>query len=191
MDLETFTRDWRSGDGGAELQGAALMTMIQDQATTLRQRVQRRLKREASVYLALSVGSGVIMIDRTTAVQLTALGVVVVLVGTLVLALWLGERGIAHAAVDQSVRDALHELRVRIDRAGRAYLYAYVGVVAGAMALLSGVIFARHGGGLGFASVLVAGVAGTAWAYASGRRYVDRMFRHYRAELTRCLSQLE
>jgi xanthine/uracil permease len=193
MDLETFTREWRSAGSGedTELRGEALMSMIQDETRTLRQRVQRRLRRETSIYLALVVGAGVIVIDRTTTAQLTALGVLFGMVGTLVATLWLGERTIAQAPLDGSVRETLRDLGQRIDRAGRAYLYAYVGVCASSMVILSAVVFANYGAGVWFVAALGVGAAGTAWAYASGQRYVDRIFRHDRAELSRCLSQLQ
>lgn len=193
MDLDTFKSEWQRAAAGeaTPLEGATMMTMIRQETDEIRRRVRRRLRSEISIYLALVMGTSLVLIDRSPIVRLTAAAVVVAVIGVIVATLWLSERRLAHAGLDRSVRDALRDLRARLDAAGRAYLFAYTAVFAAAMLAMAGVVFARYGAGLALAGVIAIGIGATAWARASGRRYVDRLFRRYRDDLAQCLQQLE
>ena len=78
-----------------------------------------------------------------------------------------------------------------VDSAGRTYLAAYVLVFAVAALALAAFVWWRQGLGLSLAGAVVGGVIAVLWSRRSGRFYVERMFRHQRAELADCLRQLE
>jgi hypothetical protein len=78
-----------------------------------------------------------------------------------------------------------------VDAAGRAYVAVYVAVFVVSAIALVGVIWWRNGAGMPLASVLAGSVIAVLWSRHSGRHYVDRMFQHYRAELSDCLAQIE
>jgi hypothetical protein len=57
--------------------------------------------------------------------------------------------------------------------------------------IVAGLMWSRQGFGPLFWGVVVGGTLLVMWSVGSGRGYVERMFRRYRAELTDCLRQLD
>ena len=113
------------------------------------------------------------------------------LLAVVMVALRLAERRIEDAPVDGSVKAALGRLASEVDAAGRIYVAVYVAVFVGTAAVLTAFIWLRHGAGWPLAATLAGSVLAVLWSHQSGNRYVEGMFRRYRAELDDCLRQLE
>ena len=193
MDLDTFKREWQNRAAGTAtvLKGAEVMTMVRQETMEIGRRVRQRLRSEAAVYVAIVVGTIATTIGGTTESRVAAILVTALVVGAIPAALWLSQRRIDAVRFDRSVRDTLTDLQARLETAGKVYLRTYVAVIVAAVIGAGAIVTVKYGMGLILALTLVGSVAAVAGAYDSGRRYVERIFRRYRAELARCLEQLD
>jgi len=193
MELKVFTDCWQQleREEAPPIEGSAIMQMIERQVSGVQQRARRRLRRELTSYLPLAaIGLTGLLYEVTWTRLASAVGIAG-LIGVLVAVLWHSERRIARVPFDRSLREVLGALVGALDAAARAYLAAYVSMFGLFAAVLVGIVGARQGAGFWLAGAGLLGLAAVAWSYASGRGYVDRMFGRYRAELHRCLQQLQ
>ncbi len=193
MDIDAFKQQWQRAAPREEaaLEGEAVMEMVRQQTTEISGRIRRRLRREASIYGGIAMGTAVATLDHPAAAQWTALAVVGGMLLAIIATLWTAERRIAAVAFDRSLRQSLDDLADRLRAAGRAYLGTYLAVCVAATLALAVLVAARQGAGVGLGLVVIGGAAATVWAYASGRAYVDRLFRRDRAALLQCVRQLD
>jgi hypothetical protein len=195
MDLDSIERCWREQSAAPPppLEEGSVMEMIEAQAVELRKDVRRRLRREAGYYLPMmAVGvASLISAEALTLNRVLAAASMMLMLGGIAATLWLAERRIETAPLDQSLRESLGRLVAQLDAAGRAYLIAYVLVFVCAALALTSVIWWRQGPSAALAVVVAGSVILVAWSVHSGRAYVERMFRRYRAGLADCLRQLD
>jgi hypothetical protein len=193
MDFDTLSGHWRQhahAEVPAALEANALMTIITAKTGDIRRNVQRRLRREATYYLPMLAVTVTLFLEGITPIRLAFAGGLLILLGGTVATLWLAQRQIAETPLDRSVRDALMDLRSRIDAAGRAYVGAYVLTFLCSAAVLASLVWWRRGMGFALVATVAAGLLASLWSYRSGRAYVERMFRRDRANLSDCLGQL-
>lgn len=193
MDLESMKRCWRDegGVGPLLLQEEPVMRLLTSRATDLRREVRRRLRREAGYYVPIMAVSAMGLVGGFTVSRMLAAGTMVLMLLGVMATLWRAERRMEETPLDRSLREALIDLLSKVDAAGRTYVAAYVAFFAVSAAILLGAVWWRNGVGQLFAGVLVVAVLAVIWSYRSGHRYVDRMFRRYRFDLSECLHQLE
>jgi hypothetical protein len=193
MDIESIERCWREQADvlPPRLEEGTVRQMIETRTADLRRAVRGRLRREAGYYLPIMVISMTGLLAGFSLNRLMAALVVVVLLAVVMAALRLAERRIDEAPVDGSVKEALGRLASEVDAAGRIYVAVYVAVFVGTAAVLTAFIGLRHGTGWPLAATLAGSVLAVLWSHQSGNRYVEGMFRRYRAELDDCLRQLE
>jgi hypothetical protein len=193
MDFDTMERCWREDADvlPPRLEEGSVMRMIEAQVTGLRGSLRRRLRREAGYYVPMMVLSVATLVAGFTLSRVLAACAMVAVFGAIIATLWRAEHRLEEAPLDRSVRDALTRLVFEVDRAGRAYLAAYVLVFLTAAVALTGFVWWRHGMGLYLAGTVAGSILGVFWSWLSGRSYVERMFRRSRAELADCLGQLE
>jgi hypothetical protein len=193
MDIESIEGCWRREAEllPPRLEEGTVLRMIEARAAALRRSLRGRLRREAGYYLPMMILFAATLLGGVTLGRLLAASAVVALVGAVMATLWRAERRIQEAPLDRSVRESLARLAGEVDAAGRAYAAAYVLVFLVSAAALTSFVWWRHGAGLLFVAALAGSVLAVAWSRRSGRSYVDRMFRRYRAELADCLGQLE
>jgi len=193
MDFESIERCWREQAEALppRLEEGTVRLMIEARTKDLRQAVRARLRREAGYYLPMAVISMTGLLAGFSLNRLAAVLVVLALLGAVMVALRWAERRIREAPVDGSVREALGRLASEVDAAGRIYVAAYVTVFAGTAVVLTGYVWLRHGAGWPLAATLAGSALAVLWSHRSGNRYVEGMFRRYRAELSDCLRQLE
>jgi hypothetical protein len=165
--------------------------MIEARTAALRGSLRRRLRREAGYYLPMLALSAATLMAGFTVSRLLAACAVMALLGAIIGTLWRAERRLEEAPLDHSVRDALVRLVSEVDRAGRAYVGAYVVVFVVTAVALTGFVGWRYGIGLPFAGATGASILAVLWSRKSGRSYVERMFRRFRAELADCLRQVD
>ena len=193
MDIESIERCWREQADvlPPRLEEGTVRQMIETRTADLRRAVRGRLRREAGYYLPIMVVSMTGLLAGFSLNRLMAALVVALLLAVVMAALRLAERRIEDAPVDGSVKEALGRLASEVDAAGRTYLAVYVAVFVGTAAVLTAFIWLRHGAGWPLAATLAGSVLAVLWSQQSGNRYVEGMFRRYRAELDDCLRQLE
>jgi hypothetical protein len=193
MDFDTLNDHWRQhaqAELPAALEANALMTMITAKTGDIRRNVRRRLRREATYYLPMLAVTVTLFLEGITPIRLAFAGGLLILLGGIAATLWLAQRQIAEAPLDRSVRDALMDLRSKIDAAARAYVGAYVLTFLCSAAVLVSLVWWRRGMGFALVATVAAGLLASLWSYRSGRAYVERMFRRDRANLSDCLGQL-
>ena len=193
MDLESMKRCWRDETAASppQLQEEPVMRILTSRAADLRRDVRRRLRREAGYYVPIMAVSAMGLVGGFTLNRMLAVGTMAAMIGGVMATLWWAEHRIDETPLDRSLRQALIDLRSKVDAAGRAYVAVYVALfILSAIALLCAVWW-RNGVGQLFAGALVLAVLAVIWSYRSGCGYVDRMFRRYRADLSECLNQLE
>ena len=193
MDFESLERCWREDAEHPlpRLEEATLMRLIEDRAAGVRGDVRRRLRRETAYYLPMMALAGASLLAGFTLNRVVAASCVLMLLGGVMATLWRAERRIEDTPLDQSLREMLAALLAQVDGAGRAYVAAYVLVFVLAAAASTTAVWWRQGVGVPLAVVSTLAVLAVAWSVQSGRAYVERMFRRYRAELSDCLRQLE
>jgi hypothetical protein len=193
MDFDTIERCWRQDADVSRprLEEGSVMRMIEAKVTGLRGSLRRRLRREAGYYAPMMVVSVATLMAGFTLSRVLAACAMAAVFGAIIATLWRAEHRIEEAPLDRSVRDALTRLVLELDRAGRAYVAAYVLVFVAAAAALTGFVWSQHGMGLLLAGTAAGSILGVLWSWLSGRSYVERMFRPSRAELVDCLRQLE
>jgi amino acid transporter len=194
MDFEVLKACWQQDvrrHVPPPLEAHTMSELGHRRASDLRRDVRRRLRREMTWYVPMLAVALVSFGDGFTWMRvLYALGTLVVL-GSIIMVLWLAERRLAAMSVDGSLRDVLIELIARIDWASRAYHAAYVLVFIGSGIVIAIVIWRRQGVGPMLGATLLAASVAVMWAYASGRAYVQRMFRQTRTDLGDCLRDLD
>ena len=193
MDIESIERCWREQAEvlPPRLEEGTVRQMIETRTADLRRAVRGRLRREAGYYLPIMVVSMTGLLAGFSLNRLMAALVVVALLAVVMVALRLAERRIEDAPVDGSVKEALGRLASEVDAAGRIYVAVYIAVFVGTAAVLTAFIWLRHGTGWPLAATLAGSALAVLWSHQSGNRYVEGMFRRYRAELDDCLRQLE
>jgi hypothetical protein len=193
MDLESIRRCWREDDVSPlpSLQEATVLHMLTNRTVDLRRQVRRRLRREAGYYAPLVAVSAASLVGEFTVNRMLAVCTVAILLGGVMATLWWAGRRIDDVALDRSLREALTDLGLKLDAAGRAYLAVYVAFFVVSSAILLGVIWRRHGVGLPLAGVFAMAALAVMWSVRSGRAYVERTFRRDRVDLSECLRQLE
>ena len=193
MDFESIERCWR--DQGApfpqQLQEGSVLDMLTNAEVQLRRDVRLRLRREAGVYVVIMGAVIAGFVGEFTPNRVLTTSGLLLLVGGLAATLWWAERRITQVPLDGSVRQALADLRSKLDKAGNAYLAAYITVFIITGLFVIGFISLRYGIGPQLVGTVMLSVLAVLWSVHSGRSYVDRMFRRYRAEVTDCLRQLE
>jgi hypothetical protein len=192
MDLDWIERCWRDQDEAPRLEERNVMRMIEARTRELRRDVRRRLRREAGYYTPILIVTVVALVSGdVTPNRLIAAASVALLLGGIMTTLSLAERSIESAPLDQCLRESLGRLMSQIEFAGRAYVLAYVAMFVVAGIALVGFVWSRRGVGVPLALTVGASALAVAWSVQSGRAYVERMFRRYRAGLAECLNQLE
>jgi len=195
MDLPAIERCWREQSAAPPppFEEGSVLAMIEARTDELRREARRRLRREAGYYLPmLAVGvAGLISAEAPTLERVLAVASVMLLLGGVPATLWRAERRIESVPLDQSLRESLVRLVAQLDAAGRAYVTAYVLVFVCAALALSSVVWWRQGVSAALVGVVGASVIAVVWSVHSGRAYVERMFRRYRAGLADCLRQLD
>jgi len=193
MDLESMKRCWRDEAGAVplQLQEEPVMRILTSRTADLRRDVRRRLRREAGYYVPIMAVSAMGLVGGFTVNRMLAASTVVLMVLGVMATLWWAERRIEETPLDRSLRQALIDLRSKVDAAGHAYVAVYVALFAVSAVILLGAVWWRNGLGQLFGGVFVLAILAVIWSYRSGRGYVDRMFRRYRADLSECLNQLE
>jgi hypothetical protein len=193
MDFDTLNDHWRQhaqAELPAALEANALMTIITAKTGDIRRNVRRRLRREATYYLPMLAVTVMLFLEGITPIRLAFAGGLLILLGGTAATLWLAQRQIAETPLDRSVRDALMDLRSKIDAAARAYVGAYVLTFLCSAAVLASLVWWRRGMGFALVATVAAGLLASLWSYRSGQAYVERMFRRDRANLSDCLGQL-
>jgi len=193
MNLEAIERCWRDETNAQwpQLDEGTVMQILTRREADLRRDVKRRLRREAGYYLpimAISIGS---FLGGFTVNRILGAAAIVIMVGGVVATLWSAERRLEATRLDRSLREALTDLRQKVDAAGRAYVGVYVALFVVSAIILLGLVGRRYGVGQLFAGGVVLAALAVLWSYQSGRGYVGRMFRPYQVELAECLRQLE
>lgn len=191
MDFESVKLCWRGEASTPRLEEKPVMLIVNHRAGDLRRELRRRLRREAGYYLPILAVTTASLVSGFTLNRVLATGGVGLMLGGIIVTLWRAERSIEDTPLDRSLRDALVDLALKVDAAGRAYVAAYVTVfVVAAVALVAHVLWRYGAGGL-FGGALVLGAGAVMWARRSGRGYVERMFRRYRVDLAECLHELD
>ncbi len=193
MDFDTLNDHWRQhaqADLPAALEAKTVMTIITAKTGDIRRSVRRRLRREATYYLPMLAVTVTLFLEGITPIRVAFAGGLLILLGGIAAMLWLAQRRIAETPLDRSVRDALMDLRSKIDAAARAYVGAYVLTFLCSAAVLAGLVWWRQGMGLALVATVAGGFLASLWSYRSGHAYVERMFRGDRANLSDCLGQL-
>ena len=214
MDFDTLNDHWRQhaqAELPAALEANTVMTIITAKTGDIRRSVRRRLRREATYYLPMLavtvtlflegitrflgfltpvVVTVTLFLEGITPIRLAFAGGLLILLGGIAAMLWLAQRRIAETPLDRSVRDALMDLRAKIDVAARAYVGAYVVTFVCSAAVLAVLVWWRQGMGLALVATVAGGFLASLWSYRSGHAYVERMFRGDRANLSDCLGQL-
>jgi hypothetical protein len=193
MNLEAIERCWRDETNAQspQLDEGTVMQILTRKEADLRRDVKRRLRREAGYYLpimAISIGS---VLGGFTVNRILGAAAIVIMVGGVVATLWAAERRLEATPLDRSLREALMDLRQKVDAAGRAYVGVYVALFVVSAIILLGLVWRRYGAGQLLAGSVVLAAVAVLWSYQSGRGYVKRMFRPYQVELADCLRQLE
>ena len=193
MDFDTLNDHWRQhaqAELPAALEANTVMTIITAKTGDIRRSVRRRLRREATYYLPMLAVAATLFLEGITPIRLAFAGGLLILLGGIAAMLWLAQRRIAETPLDRSVRDALMDLRSKIDAAARAYVGAYVVTFVCSAAVLAILVWWRQGMGLALVTTVAVGFLASLWSYRSGHAYVERMFRGDRANLSDCLGQL-
>lgn len=193
MDFDTLNDHWRQraqAELPAALEANTVMTIITAKTGDIRRSVRRRLRREATYYLPMLAVTVTLFLEGITPIRLAFAGGLLILLGGIAAMLWLAQRRIAETPLDRSVRDALMDLRAKIDVAARAYVGAYVVTFVCSAAVLAVLVWWRQGMGLALVATVAVGFLASLWSYRSGHAYVERMFRGDRANLSDCLGQL-
>jgi hypothetical protein len=193
MDLDVLKDQWRQHaqeEMPVALEAHAVMTIITAKATDIRRSVRRRLRREATYYLPMLAITVTLFFQGITPIRLGFAAGLLLLLGGIAATLWLAQRRIAETMFDRSVRDALIDLRSKIDAAARAYLAAYVITFVCSAAVLAAMVWWRQGIGAALVATVVIGSLAIWWSYRSGQSYVERLFRRDRTNLSECLGQL-
>jgi hypothetical protein len=193
MDLEWIGSCWREQTNAvpAQLEKETVMRMLVNRTTDLRRQVRRRLRREASYYLPLMGVLAASVVGGFTFNRVLAAASVVLMIGAVIGTLRWAERRIEDAPLDRSLREALTDLRSKLDEAARAYVTVYVAVFVISSIILLAVVWQQSGAGPLLAAGLAVAALSVVWAYRSGQGYVEHMFRRYRVDLSECLRQLE
>ena len=193
MDFETLNDHWRQHaqtELPAALEANTVMTIITAKTGDIRRSVRQRLRREATYYLPMLAVTVTLFLEGITPVRLAFAGGLLILLGGIAATLWLAQRRIAQTPLDRSVRDALMDLRSKIDAAAHAYVGAYVLTFLCSSAVLASLVWWRRGMGVALVASVAVGLLAILWSYRSGQAYVERMFRSDRANLSDCLGQL-
>ena len=193
MDFDTLNDHWRQhaqAELPAALEARTVMTIITAKTGDIRRSVRRRLRREATYYLPMLAVTVTLFLEGITPIRLAFAGGLLILLGGIAAMLWLAQRRIAETPLDRSVRDALMDLRSKIDAAARAYVGAYVVTFVCSAAVLAVLVWWRQGMGLALVATVAVGFLASLWSYRSGHAYVERMFRGDRANLSDSLGQL-
>ena len=196
MDLDVFRQVWQEppvSQDAARIGREELMAMIQARAGGIRQRTMQRVRSESYNYLILILIPVLMLaLDPGSRFRtvLAVLGIVAT-VGPILGVLAYKEHRLRTLPPGDSLRQSLASLIAAIDSTSRFYLATYMICVAAGVALVEGLLLRRHGPAWIPAVALVAGAAFVIWAFRSGRAYARRMFRHDRADLVSCLSELD
>jgi hypothetical protein len=193
MDFDTLNDHWRQhaqAELPAALEANTVMAIITAKTGDIRRSVRQRLRHEATYYFPMLAVTVTLFLGGITPIRLAFAGGLLILLGGIAATLWLAQRRIAETPLDRSVRDALMDLRSKIDAAARAYVGAYVVTFVCSAAVLASLVWWRQGMGLALVATVAAGFLASLWSYRSGHAYVERMFRGDRANLSDCLGQL-
>jgi hypothetical protein len=193
MDLDSIKECWRQGTKSfpPQLEEETVMRVLSNRAADLRRQVRRRLRREAGYYVPLMAVMAMNLVGGFTLNRMLAVCAVVLMLLGVVATLWWAERRIQDTALDRSLREALTDLGSKVDAACRAYVAAYVAFFVVSSVIFLGLVWWRSGAGPLLAGVLLIAVLAVTWSYRSGLRYVERMFRRDRVDLSECLRQLD
>ena len=194
-ELNALRQIWNAApDEGASrrLSGEQLMHVIEARQEGVRKRVRRRLRWEVWNYLApMLIILTTIFLKNGARKGLIGTAVFAGLLSVVFVTLLYKERQLSRAPMGGSLKESLGRLLAMLDSTSRAYLSAYMALMVAGLGMMVGVAVWKIGVGWFSAAVLVACVAGVAWAYSSGNAYVRRMFGNYRLELQACLKELE
>jgi hypothetical protein len=194
MDLDVLKDQWRQHaqeEMPVALEANAVMSIITAKATDIRRTVRQRLRREATYYLPMVAITVTLFFEGITPIRLGVAGGLLLLLGGIAATLWLAQHRIADTMFDRSVRDALMDLRSKIDAAARAYLVGYVVTFVCSAAVLAAMVWWRQGLGVAFVATVVIGSLAVWWSYRSGQAYVERLFQRDRTNVSECLGQLD
>ena len=194
--LDALKRAWQESPVSQEparISKEQLMAMIQARTADIKQRTMQRVRAESYNYLALAVIPVLMFsVDRGSTLRtvLAGLGVLATL-GPILGVLAYKEYRLRTMPPAGSLRQSLAALVAAMDSTSRFYFATYMVCVAVGVASVVGLLFWRHGATWIPAGALVAASAFAVWAFRSGRAYARRLFGKDRAELMRCLAEIE
>ena len=196
MNLDALKQVWQEPPVSQEavrIGKEELMAMIRARTADIKQRTIQRVRSESYNYLiVILIPVLMLAVDpRSTLRAVLAVLGILATVGPILGVLAYKEYRLRTLPQGDSLRQSLAALVAAIDSTSRFYLATYMACVVAGSALMGGVLFRRYGATWIPAGALIAGAAFALWAYRSGRAYARRMFRRDRAELERCLEELE
>jgi hypothetical protein len=195
MDLDMMKLCWRNEarvESHGPLDRAAVSEWIRREATDVRRRMRRRLRREIGYYaptvavLALTWLGG-----HGTSAGMLFSAIFAAAFAAMLSALWRSQRRIDGAALDGSLRDVLKQLLQDIERASRLYLASFVALFACGALLVAALFWQESGIDRRLGITVAVGTLAVAFSYWSGRAYVRRMFGPQRSTLIQCLRELD
>lgn len=195
MELDTFKRLWQEP---SELQQVhpisreELVSLVRARSADIKRETVQRVRAETLTYVVLVVVPVVMMLagqGLTTWTVVASLGVLA-LPGLIIGVLTYKAYQLRTLPLGGNLRESLTALVAAVDSTSRLYMAAYMICVTVGMAAVEGFLLGRFGVNWISVTGFVAGVAFLAWAFRSGRTYLQGMFGDYRAELTNCLGEL-
>ena len=195
-DLDALKRVWQEPPVSQEatrINKEQFMAMIQARTADIKQRTMQRVRAESYNYLALAVIPVLMFsVDRGSTLQtaLAGLGVLATL-GPILGVLAYKEYRLRTMPPAGSLRQSLAALVAAMDSTSRFYFATYMACVVVGVASVVVLLFWRQGVTWIPAGALVAASAFAVWAFRSGRAYARRLFGKDRAELMRCLAEIE
>ncbi len=196
MELDACKALWREGSASAPLKPLRkeeLMTMIHARTADIRARAVERVHGESYTYVAIVIA--------ITAMNLTTYGAtlktlasslaVLAFLGGVVAALFYKQYQLRTLPLGDNLKESLIALLATLDSARRTYMAAYMACVVIGVVAVEGFLVWRHGLTLLLLISLALAAVFVVWCYRSGRVYVQRMFGHYRADVSDCLRELE
>jgi peptidoglycan/LPS O-acetylase OafA/YrhL len=191
MELDDLKERWRK-ETGAEQHSVLDAGWIDARISAINRQIRRRLRREAAIYLPMILVPPVLLLSQGfNGTRLVLVAVLSVAVSAIAGTLWYSERRLTAPALDGTVREALNDLRGRVERAARAYAIAYLGFIAFAIVAIAASAWRQTESVLWMTLVIPAAALVILWARRSGQTYVNRMFGPYLAELSDCVEELE
>jgi hypothetical protein len=192
-DLRHIWRESGSEPAISTWEREEVIMLLKGRSADLKKQILKRLTTEIKTYLL----TGFFVLFALVGTEFTArrallLGANALLVLAPILgALAYKEYRLRTLPISGSLRESVSTLIRGIDSTARLYLLAYVTTIGFSLTLIEILLVRGKGWGLFTILFVPIGIAFIFWAYFSGRRYAERMFRSYRSNLVNVLNELE